>query len=84
MFSLFTNPTSELYGRYTDDCISATSLTREALIYFVNSFHLALELTSDNYNFSISIENSYLTTSIFYKPTGSHSYLDLSTHLFLA
>ena len=38
-------PKPELYGRYIDDCIGATSSTREELTQFittVNSFHSAL------------------------------------------
>jgi len=65
-FSQYNGPKSQLYGRYIDDCIGATSSTREELTQFitaVNSFHPALKY-----------KNS-LCTSMYYKPTDSHSYL---------
>ena len=47
-FSQCHDPKSELYGRYIDDCIGATSSTREELTQFitaVNSFYPALKYT---------------------------------------
>ena len=46
--SQYHGPKTELYGRYIDDCIGATSSTREELTQFitaVNSFHPALKYT---------------------------------------
>ena len=46
--SQYPGPKPELYGRYIDDCIGATSSTREEptqLITAVNSFHPALKYT---------------------------------------
>ena len=84
-FSQCHDPKPELYGRYIDDCIGATSSTREELTQFitaVNSFHPALKHTweiSDTslafLDIKISIEGSGLCTSVYYKPTDSHSYL---------
>ena len=84
-FSQCHDPKPELYGRYIDDCIGATSSTREELTQFittVNSFHPALKFTweiSDTslafLDIKISIEGSGLCTSVYYKPTDSHSYL---------
>ena len=75
----------KLYGCYIDDCIGATSSTREELTQFitsVNSFHLALKYTwdiSDNslsfLDIKVSVEGNGLCTSVYYKPTDSHSYL---------
>ena len=75
----------ELSGRYIDDYIGATSSTREELIQFTtaaNSFHPALKYTweiSDTslafLDIKISIEGNGLCTSVYYKPTDSHSYL---------
>ena len=75
----------KLYGCYIDKCIGATSSTREELIQFitaVNSFHSALKYTwdiSDNslsfLDIKVSIEGNGLCTSVYYKPTDSHSYL---------
>ena len=47
-FSQYNGPKPELYGRYIDDCISATSSTRDELtqlITVINSFRLALKYT---------------------------------------
>ena len=84
-FSQCHDPKPELYGRYIDDCIGATSSTREELTQFitaVNSFHPALKYTweiSDTslafLDIKISIEGNGLCTSVYYKPTDSHSYL---------
>ena len=72
-------------SRYIDDCIGATSSTREDLNQFitaVNSFHPALKHTweiSDTslafLDIKVSIEGNGLCTSVHYKPTDSHSYL---------
>ena len=47
-FSQYHGPKPQLYGRYIDDCIGATSSTKEKLTQFitaVNSFHPALKYT---------------------------------------
>ena len=84
-FSQYHSPKPELYGRYIDDCIGATSSTREELTKFttaVNSFYAALKYTweiSDTslafLDIKISIEGNGLCTSVYYKPIDSHSYL---------
>ena len=84
-FSQYHGPKPELYGRYIDDCIGATSSTREELTQFitaVNSFHPALKYTweiSDTslafLDIKISIEGNGLCTSVYYKPSDSHSCL---------
>ena len=76
---------SKLYCRYIDDCVGATSSTREELNQFitaVNSFHPALKYTweiSDSslafLDIKLSIEGNGLCTSVQYKPTDSHNYL---------
>ena len=48
IFNQFDGPKPELFGRYIDDCLGATSCTKEELerfIGFVNSFHPALKFT---------------------------------------
>ena len=48
LFSQYHGLKPELYGRYIDDCIGATSFTRDELTQFitaVNSFHPALKHT---------------------------------------
>ena len=83
--SQYNSPKPQLYGRYIDNCIGTTSSTREELTQFiteVNSFHPALKYTweiSDNslsfLDIKVSIEGNGLCSSVYYKPTDSHSYL---------
>ncbi|KXJ08871.1 hypothetical protein AC249_AIPGENE5299 [Exaiptasia diaphana] len=50
IFQQYTGPKPEFFGRYIDDCIGATSCSRDDLdsfISYVNSFHPALEFTSE-------------------------------------
>ena len=47
-FNQYNGPKPELYHRYIDNCVGATSSTREELNQFitaVNSFHSALKYT---------------------------------------
>jgi len=84
-FNQCNGPKPELYRRYIDDCIGATSSTREDLNQFitaVNSFHPALKYTleiSDTslafLDIKVSIEGNGLCASVHYKPTDSHSNL---------
>jgi len=84
-FNQFNGTKPELYGRYIDNCIGATSSSREELDHFitcVNSFHPALKYTWEISETSIafldikvSINGNGLSTSVHYKPTDSHSYL---------
>ena len=85
IFNQFNSPKPELFGRYIDDCLGATSCTKEELeqfIGFVNSFHPALkftwEISETSVTFldiNISVQDNKLATSVHYKPTDSHSYL---------
>ena len=85
IFNQFDSPKPELFGRYIDDCLGATSCTKEELeqfIGFVNSFHPALkftwEISETSVTFldiNISVQDNKLATSVHYKPTDSHSYL---------
>ena len=75
----------DLYKRYIDDCVGATSSSREELNLFinsVNSFHPALKYTweiSENslafLDIKLCINDNGLSTSVDYKPTDSHNYL---------
>ena len=88
-FNQYNGPKPELYRRYIDDCIGATSSSREDLNQFitaVNSFHPALKYTweiSDTslafLDIKVSIEGNGLCTSVYYKPTDSHSYFLVSS-----
>ena len=85
IFNQFDGPKPELFGRYIDDCLGATSCTKEELerfIGFVNSFHPALkftwEISETSVTFldiNISVQDNKLGTSVHYKPTDSHNYL---------
>ena len=82
-FSQYHGAKPELYGRYIDDCISATSSTREELTHFitaVNSFHLALQYTWEISDTSlafldIKISTEDICSGVYYKPIDSNSYL---------
>ena len=73
-FNQYNGPKPELYRRYIDDCVGATSSTREELNQFitaVNSFHPALKYTweiSDTslafLDIKLSIEGNCLCTSV--------------------
>ena len=69
----------DLYRRYIDDCVGATSSTREELYQYitaVNLFHPALKYTweiSDTslafLDIKVSVEGNGLCSSVHYKPT---------------
>ena len=85
IFDRFVGPKPELFGHCIDDCLGATSCTKEELerfIGFVNSFRPALkftwEISETSVTFldiNISVQDNNLATSVYYKPTDSHSYL---------
>ena len=85
IFNQFDGPKPELFGRYIDDCLGATSCTKEELerfIGFVNSFHPALKFTWEISETSVAfldinifVQDSKLATSVHYNPTDSHSHL---------
>ena len=72
-------------------CIGTASCSRaelECFFSYVNNFHPALQFTWEISETSlsfldilVSINGNRLTTSVFYKPTDSHSYLLYSSHL---
>ena len=84
-FSNYHGPKPNLYKRFIDDCVGATSSSKEELDQFitaVNYFHPALKYTweiSEHslalLDFKISINGNSLSTSVHYKPTDSHNYL---------
>ena len=75
-----------MYKRYIDDGIGATSMSHSQLldfIQFVQNFHHAVkfmyEISEQSAAFldmDISLKLGKLTTSVHYKGTDSHSYLD--------
>ncbi|XP_033099986.1 uncharacterized protein LOC117103523 [Anneissia japonica] len=85
----FKGPKPELFKRYIDDCIGATSGSIEELhgfINFANNFHPAIaftyEISSNSMAFldiKLSIEELRLTTSVHYKSTDAHTYLNYAS-----
>ena len=81
-FNQYNGLKPEHYRRYIEDCVGATSSTREELNQFItalNSFHSALKYTWEISNTSLTFSRyqSFCRsrTSVHYKPTDSHSYL---------
>ena len=89
IFKQYTDPIPDYFGRFIDDCLGTALCSYaelESFIHFVNNFHPALKFTLEISETSvsfldilISINGSRLTTSVFYKPTDSHSYLLFSS-----
>ena len=89
IFEQYTDPIPDYLGRYIDDCLGTASCSRvelERFINFVNTFHPALQFTWEISETSVSfldilvsINGNLLSTSVFYKPTDSHSYLLFSS-----
>ena len=83
--SNYHGPKPDRYKRFIDDCVGATSSSKEELEQFitaVNSFHPALKYTWEIFENSLafldiklSINGNSLSTSVHYKPTDSHNYL---------
>ena len=84
-FSQYIGPKPELYGRYINHCIGATSSTRNELtqlINAINSFRQALKYTWEISDSSLaflaiklSIEGNGLSSRVYFKATDSHSCL---------
>ena len=85
IFEQYTDPIPDYLCRYIDDCVGTASCSRgefECFINYVNNFHPAFQFTWEISETSVSflyiqvsINGNRLTTSVFYKPTDSHSYL---------
>ena len=82
----YKEPVPEIYKRYIDDGIGATSLSYNQLLDFINfvqNFHPAVKSTYEISEKSVTfldmklyLKQGKLTTSVHYKSTDSHSYLD--------
>ena len=85
IFEQYTDAIPDYLGRYIDDCVGTTSCSRgelECFINYVNNFHPAVQFTWGISETSVSfldilvfINGNRFTTSVFYKPADSHSYL---------
>ena len=78
-----------LYIRYIDDIFGLSTMTEDDLRHFIDAFcnfHPAVEFTFDiakKVNFldiSLSIESVGISTSVYYKSTDSHLYLDYQSN----
>ena len=82
-FNQYNGPKPDLYRRYIDDCVGATSSTREDFNQFETAANSALKYTweiSDTslafLDIKVSVKGKgLLCSSVHYKPTDSHSYL---------
>ena len=87
MFEEYQGRKPELYKRYIDDVLGASSDTRQDLenfIHFCSTYHPALKYTFEISESSlpfldlcVSISNNKVSTTIHYKATDTHNYLDL-------
>ncbi|XP_069042426.1 uncharacterized protein [Lepisosteus oculatus] len=83
-FPSYTGYVPDLYKRYMDDCVGAATCSNDQLEFFLHhftNFHPSLKYTVNissttlpflDINFSINYPR--LSTSVYYKPTDSHSY----------
>ena len=79
----------QVYKRYIDDALGASSGTRQDLEHFIefcSAYHPSLkyifEISESSLSFldlCLSISDARITTNIHYKPTDTHSYLDYSS-----
>ena len=89
ILSDYTGPSPEHLYRYIDDYVGATNMTKEeleAFITYANQYHPSIKFTSSISTESLSFldilitrSDSELSTSIYYKPTDSHSFLSYSS-----
>ena len=88
IFEQYTGPSPDYFRRHIDDCLGTASCSHvelEEFINFVNEFHPALLFTWEISETSVSFLDILVSingnrfTSVFYKPTDSHSYLLFSS-----
>ena len=89
MFEEYQGRKPELYKRYIDDVLGASSDTRQDLenfIHFCSTYHPALKYTFEIRESSlpfldlcVSISNNRVFTTIHYKATDTHNYLEYTS-----
>lgn len=91
IFSQYKGFFPDFFRRFIDDCIGLSSAPKEQVmdfIQFVSRFHPSLQFTFEISDSSLSFldiqlsvqpDSHALSTSVFYKPTDSHSYLLFSS-----
>ena len=76
IFEQYTDPIPDYLGRYIDDCVGTASCSRGELECCINHYTWEISETSVSFlDILVSIIGNRLTTSVFYKPIDSHSYL---------
>ena len=86
----YTGLTPELYKRYIDDGMGATTIPRADLEKYIEAFNMSLGSVDITYEISetsiafldvvFCISGDRITSCIYYKPTDSHSYLRYDSH----
>ena len=91
IFQAYVGVVPLLYRRFIDDCFGAAAGPLQLLINFINfvsSFHPSIKFTHQvsattlpflDIQVSIHPDSDKLSTSVFYKPTDSHSYLNYTS-----
>jgi hypothetical protein len=91
IFQAYPGTVPDLFKRYIDDCFGAAACPLPVLmdfIDFVSSFHPSIKFTHEistsslpflEINVSMSPNSSQLNTTVFYKPTDSHTYLNFKS-----
>ena len=81
----------DLYKRFIDDCFGVSTSTKQELVDFINfagSFHPSIKFTYEvstsslpflDILISVNVDANKLATSVFYKPTDSHAYLNYAS-----
>ena len=85
----YTGPKPLIYRRYIDDIFGTTTMSQNDLLNYINcfnDFNEAVKFTfdiSDSVNFldvTFTIDSDMISSTVFYKPTDSHSYLRYDSH----
>lgn len=86
MFSEYIGPVPDLYKRFIDDVFGVSSDSEQELrsfIEYASSYHPAIKytfnITQDSLSFldiKCTIKEGQISTSVFYKPTDAHCYLN--------
>ena len=91
IFQAFKGRVPDLYKRFIDDCFGVSTSSEEDLVKFINfasNFHPSIKFTYEvspsslpflDILISIDPDVNKLTTSVFYKPTDTHSYLNYTS-----
>ena len=91
IFRLYSGTFPSLFKRFIDDCFGVASCSLSVLtdfLDFVSNFHPSIKFTREisstslpflDINVSINADSRHLSTSVFYKPTDSHTYLCYSS-----